>query len=271
MYNAEELGLSTEASYKLSGLGRIALLKGDYAQSEELHRRAMRLAAEGSQSAASQFAEVGLGLVARRQGKLEIAEAHLSRWLNWCRQADGDMGAAFILAELGFIAEQRGDAEAALALHLDGFSSARATGDPRAVALALEGLAGATAAAGRTQPGRPAAWGRISSSTVGNGTSCSRRTRRRPSDHDGRDRRAGTGDFLGRIRTRPNNGAGRCAFRNYAGTALTPWPNKLTVALERQICGAFERRSGVSELVARAVECQWPPGGWYGVSAIDTG
>ena len=110
------------------------MLKGDYAQSEELHRRAMRLAAEGSHKRGEQFAEVGLGLVARRQGKLEIAEAHLSRWLNWCRQADGDMGAAFILAELGFIAEQRGDAEAALALHLDGFSSARATGDPRAVA-----------------------------------------------------------------------------------------------------------------------------------------
>lgn len=146
---AQDLGLWTELSYKLSGLGRIALLKGDYAQAQELHERARQLAVELSHRRGEQFAEVGLGLGARRAGKLDIAEAHLRNWLDWCRQVDGDLGAALILAELGFIAEQRGDPEAALALHLDGFAAARGTGDPRAIALALEGLAGAQALGGQ--------------------------------------------------------------------------------------------------------------------------
>ncbi|MEH1128871.1 tetratricopeptide repeat protein [Micromonospora sp. CPCC 206061] len=146
---AEELGLWIEVSYVLSGLGRIALLTGDHARADELHGRAMRLAARHSHRRGEQFAEVGLGLSARRQGRLDDAETHLRRWLEWCRQIDGDMGAALILAELGFIAEQRGDAEAALATHLEGYAAARATDDPRAIALAQEGLAGAHALAGR--------------------------------------------------------------------------------------------------------------------------
>ena len=147
--DAEELGLLTEVSYRLSGLGRIALLTGDYVEADRLHRQAMRLAAGQSHKRGEQFAEVGLGLTARRQGRLDAAERHLRAWLDWCRRIDGDLGAALILAGLGFVAEQRGDAERALALHQDGFAAARATGDPRALALALEGLAGAWALAGQ--------------------------------------------------------------------------------------------------------------------------
>ncbi|MBW4716739.1 BTAD domain-containing putative transcriptional regulator [Saccharothrix obliqua] len=147
---AETLGLWSEVSTKLSGLARIALLDGDHGQARELHERAMRLAAEQSFTFGEQFAEVGLGLGARRQGRLDAAEAHLRRWLDWCRQLDGDAGEALILAELGFVAEQRGDAETALALHQEGYAAAKATGDPRSVALALEGLAGALAIAGRS-------------------------------------------------------------------------------------------------------------------------
>ncbi|WP_329423868.1 winged helix-turn-helix domain-containing protein [Streptosporangium sp. NBC_01495] len=145
---AEELGLWSEVSYRLSGLGRIALLTGDFAAAERLHLRAMRLAAEQSNRLAEEHAEIGLGLGARRQGRLAEAEAHLNRWLDWNRRIDPDNGTALILAELGFVAELRGDAEGALALHLEGHAAARATGDPRAIALALEGLAGARALAG---------------------------------------------------------------------------------------------------------------------------
>ncbi len=148
LWIAEELGLWIEVSYELSGLGRLALLAGDYPRAEEFHRRAMRLAAEQSHKRGEQFAEVGLGLGARREGKLDSAEAHLRNWLDWCRQVDGDLGAALIAAELGFVAEQRGDPEAALTLHLEGYGAACSTGDPRAVALALEGMAGARALAG---------------------------------------------------------------------------------------------------------------------------
>ncbi|UMO99944.1 BTAD domain-containing putative transcriptional regulator [Amycolatopsis sp. EV170708-02-1] len=146
---AEELGLRTEAAWELSGLGRIALLDGDYAAADHWHHRSMRLAIEQSHHRGIQYAEVGLGLGARRQGRLDAAEKHLRNWLDWCRRWDGDAGVALILAELGFIAEQRGDTAKALALHLDGFRAARSTADPRAIALALEGLAGAEALAGR--------------------------------------------------------------------------------------------------------------------------
>ncbi|RSN55109.1 AfsR family transcriptional regulator [Amycolatopsis sp. WAC 04182] len=146
--NAEDLGLWTEAAYELSGLGRSALLAGDYTTAEEFHVRAMRLAAEQSHQWGVQYAEVGLALGARRQGKLDAAETHLRNWLDWCRRWKGNPGLALILAELGFIAEQRGDAAAALALHLEGHAAAQATGDRRAIALALEGLAGAHSLAG---------------------------------------------------------------------------------------------------------------------------
>jgi predicted ATPase/DNA-binding SARP family transcriptional activator len=146
---AEELGLWIEVSYELSGLGRIALLRGEFAEADEYHRRALRIAAERSHKRGEQFAEVGLGLGARRQGRLDDAERHLLKWLDWCRRMDGDLGVALIMAELGFVAEQRGDAESALARHLEGLAAARNTGDPRTIALALEGLAGAQALAGR--------------------------------------------------------------------------------------------------------------------------
>ncbi|TDC51584.1 AfsR/SARP family transcriptional regulator, partial [Jiangella ureilytica] len=145
---ATELGLATELSYQLAGQGRVALLRGDHAAADDLHERARQLAARHAHRRGEQFAEVGLALSARRQGRLDDAERHLRTWLDWCLDADGDLGAALILAELGFVAELRGDAEAARALHLDGLAAARSAGDLRAIALALEGLAGVHALTG---------------------------------------------------------------------------------------------------------------------------
>ncbi|TDD63924.1 BTAD domain-containing putative transcriptional regulator [Actinomadura rubrisoli] len=147
--DAEELGLWTEVSGRLSRLGRIALLTGDHERADELHGRARRLAVRESHQRMEHFAEVGLALAARRQGRLDEAEALLRRWLDWCRDIDGAPGLALLLAELGFIAELRGAAGPALALHAEGLAAARATGNPRALALALEGTAGAQSLAGR--------------------------------------------------------------------------------------------------------------------------
>nr|WP_238357082.1 BTAD domain-containing putative transcriptional regulator [Kribbella italica] len=144
---AEDLGSWTEVSFRTSGLGRIALLSGDYAQADELHERARRLALEQSNKSAEEYAEVGLGLSARWQGRLDDAEYHLTRPLDWLRQVDGVAGIAFILAQLGFVAEQRGDYLRAEQLQLQARVAAESTGDERAVALTLEGLAGAKAAA----------------------------------------------------------------------------------------------------------------------------
>lgn len=145
---AEELGLWPEVSYQLSWLGRVALLTGDYAQARELHERAMRLAAEQGFKPGEMYAETGLALGARREGKLDIAEKHLRTVLEWHRGVGFEAGATIILAELGFIAEQRGDAASASKIQLDGLALAIRVGDPRAIALAMEGLAGAHALAG---------------------------------------------------------------------------------------------------------------------------
>ncbi|MEV5831350.1 BTAD domain-containing putative transcriptional regulator [Spirillospora sp. NPDC052242] len=145
---AEELGMWPEASFRLSGLGRIALLGGALDEAHDLHERALCTATRHAAKSAEEFAELGLGLVARARGDLDAAEAHLRAPLNWLRAIGGTAGIAFAHAQLGFVAEERGDADAALALHTASLAGARATGDPRAIALALEGLAGARSLAG---------------------------------------------------------------------------------------------------------------------------
>ncbi|RJL32716.1 BTAD domain-containing putative transcriptional regulator [Bailinhaonella thermotolerans] len=145
---AEDLGLWLEVSRELTGLGRIAMLTGDYAEAEELHERGRRVAVEQSHLPTQEFAELGLAMLARRQGRLDEAERYLRRWLDWLRRIKGSPGMALFLAELGFVAQLRGDSARALTLHLEGYTAARRTGDPRAIALALEGLAGATALLG---------------------------------------------------------------------------------------------------------------------------
>ncbi|MFI7087232.1 BTAD domain-containing putative transcriptional regulator [Streptomyces anulatus] len=140
---AEALDLWREVAFQLSGLGRLALLTGDLPGARELHERARRLAAEQSDTFGEQYAEIGLGLGARRAGELDAAEAHLRQVLELHRRVGYEPETPpLILVELGFVAELRGDADEALRLQREGLAVARATGDPRAVALALEGLAG---------------------------------------------------------------------------------------------------------------------------------
>ncbi|MEU6989820.1 BTAD domain-containing putative transcriptional regulator [Streptomyces sp. NPDC046465] len=146
--SAEELQLWTDLSFRLSRLGRIALLTGDDPAATAFHERAARLAAEQSHRPAQQFAETGLAIGARHRGDLDAAEHLLLPWLDFNRRFGVDSGAALILAHLGYVAEQRGDAVRAEELHREGLAVARSTGDERAVALALEGLAGARSLAG---------------------------------------------------------------------------------------------------------------------------
>ncbi|MGH3787323.1 MAG: tetratricopeptide repeat protein [Pseudonocardiaceae bacterium] len=124
------------------------MLAADYPTALALHERALRLARDQAFEPGASFAQAGLGLIARRQGRLETAEAQLSEVLDAHRVAGFHPGMAFVLAELGFVAELRGDPEAARTWHLEGLRSARVSGDPRAIALALEGLAGADALTG---------------------------------------------------------------------------------------------------------------------------
>ncbi|MFD4389971.1 BTAD domain-containing putative transcriptional regulator [Streptomyces sp. NPDC058486] len=146
---AERLDLRREVSFQLSGLGRIALLTREYGRAREFHERARRIAVEQTDSFGEQYAEIGLGMGARREGDLDAAEAHMRNVLDTHRRMGYEPGMpALILAELGFAAELRGDADRAVELQRSGLAAARATGDPRALALGLEGLAGAVSLAG---------------------------------------------------------------------------------------------------------------------------
>ncbi|MFI7005271.1 BTAD domain-containing putative transcriptional regulator [Streptomyces sp. NPDC050145] len=152
---AEDLELWPAVCFQLSGLGRIALLGGDLPRAREFHARARRLAVARSDRFGEQYAETGLGIGARREGRLDAAEAHLRHVLEVHRQMGYEPEVpALILAELGFVAELRGDAPAALRLQLDGLAAARAAGSPRSLALGFEGLAGARALTG--EPARAA-------------------------------------------------------------------------------------------------------------------
>ncbi|WP_327092642.1 hypothetical protein OIE66_19005 [Nonomuraea sp. NBC_01738] len=146
---AEELELWPQVTFQLAGLGRIALLTRDYARARDFHERARLLAVGQSDAFGEQYAEIGLGLGARRAGDLDAAETHLRNVLALHRKMGYEPGLpALILAELGFVAELRGDARQADDLQAEGLAAAGATGDPRAIALAMEGLAGAKALAG---------------------------------------------------------------------------------------------------------------------------
>ncbi|WP_132118892.1 BTAD domain-containing putative transcriptional regulator [Actinocrispum wychmicini] len=147
---AEELGLWTEVSYQLSWLGRVAMSMADYPRAWELHSRAMRLGAEQGFKPAEMYAETGLAMGARREGRLDVAEKHLLHVLEWHRQGGFEAGSSLILAELGFVAELRGDAAEARRWQTEGLKIAKESGGPRAVALALEGLAGVAALEGST-------------------------------------------------------------------------------------------------------------------------
>ena len=143
MQQAEELGLWTEVSFRTSGLGRIAFLTGDYARADVLHERADGWRSSSPTSRPRSTPRSVSVCPPASQGRLDDAEAHLTKWLDWLSQVGGTPGIAFILAQLGFVAEQRGDFHEAQALHQQGYEAAQRVGDERAIALALEGLAGA--------------------------------------------------------------------------------------------------------------------------------
>jgi tetratricopeptide (TPR) repeat protein len=128
---------------------------GDLAQARELLERGLHLAASQNYQPGQVFAELGLGQVARREGNLEAAEAHIRNVLRISERTGGepDVARAISLSELGFIAGQRGDEAEARSWHRQALTAARELGDQQAVAQALfleDGQQGASGA------GRPA-------------------------------------------------------------------------------------------------------------------
>jgi hypothetical protein len=143
---AEELSLWIEVSSKLSWLAWIAVQTRDYAQARELGERALAVAEESDYPAAAVFAELSVGFAARRDGKLDVAVAHLERLVAMAaREEQPPLFLPMVLVELGYATELSGDPAAALPMHLRAFDAAAAMGAPRDEAMALEGIASATA------------------------------------------------------------------------------------------------------------------------------
>ncbi|WP_405607220.1 winged helix-turn-helix domain-containing protein [Streptomyces sp. NBC_01511] len=148
---ARGLDLWPEVSYWLSSLAWCAMADGDFGRARRLHEQAARLAAGIGYGFGERYAELGSGLAARREGRLEAADGHLRRWLERASEVSGTVDLALVFTELGCVAEQRGDIPTALTEHAGGLSAALETGSLRSLARALEGLSATLAAAGRTR------------------------------------------------------------------------------------------------------------------------
>ncbi|MEU1588192.1 BTAD domain-containing putative transcriptional regulator [Micromonospora sp. NPDC005710] len=141
---AEELALWPQVCAELSWLAWLAVQTRDYAQGRELAERAYGLAVEQGSPSALIFAEMSLGLAARRDGKLDLAVTHLSRLADLGRcDSQSALYLPMVLVELGYAVEQGGDPDAALALHVEAFEAAEAMATMRDTVGPLEGMAAA--------------------------------------------------------------------------------------------------------------------------------
>ncbi|MFG2049216.1 BTAD domain-containing putative transcriptional regulator [Micromonospora sp. NPDC048935] len=141
---AEELALWPQVCAQLSWLAWLAVQTRDYAQGRELAERAYGLAVEQGAPGALVFAQLSLGLAARRDGKLDLAVAHLTNLAEQGRcESQPALYLPMVLVELGYAVEQGGDPDAALALHVEAFEAAEAMGTPRDAINPLEGMAAA--------------------------------------------------------------------------------------------------------------------------------
>ncbi|MEU7974509.1 BTAD domain-containing putative transcriptional regulator [Micromonospora sp. NPDC049089] len=141
---AEELALWPQVCAELSWLAWLAVQTRDYAQGRELAERAYDLAVEQGSPGALIFAEMSLGLAARRDGKLDLAVTHLSRLADLGRgESQSALYLPMVLVELGYAVEQGGDPDAALALHIEAFEVAEAMATMRDAVGPLEGMAAA--------------------------------------------------------------------------------------------------------------------------------
>jgi hypothetical protein len=136
---AEELELWPEVCSKLSWLAWLAVQGRDYARGRELAERAYRLAVEQGTPTAVVFAEMSLGMAARREGRLDLARQHLGRIAGQGRaEPQPPLYLPMVLVELGYATT---DPAGALALHLEAYDMCLAIGSERDGIGALEGLA----------------------------------------------------------------------------------------------------------------------------------
>ncbi|WP_283134681.1 BTAD domain-containing putative transcriptional regulator [Rhizohabitans arisaemae] len=153
---AEELGLWSDVAARLAWLAWISVEVGDYPRAYEYAEQAKRLTAEQGQRVREVFATIGLAFAARRAGKLDVAEEHLTWLVSAARDQQAEAGGghppylSMVLVELGLLAGQQCDPAAALAWHREGFDVFRDQRSGPGMAWALTGMAAALVPAGRS-------------------------------------------------------------------------------------------------------------------------
>ncbi|WP_433229588.1 BTAD domain-containing putative transcriptional regulator [Actinomadura formosensis] len=148
---AEELHMWPDVAVRMAWRGWVAHLRGDHASARRLFGRAHRVAVEQGFAQAVTFADLGLGLVARREGRLDDAEDRLRRMLAAVSPEEfPPLYLPLVQTGLGYVAEARGDAARAVRYQRDALTVAIRLESPRDLAFSLEGLAAALGLAGRS-------------------------------------------------------------------------------------------------------------------------
>ncbi|TDD80563.1 AfsR/SARP family transcriptional regulator [Actinomadura darangshiensis] len=148
---AEELRMWPDVAGRMAWRGWVAYLRRDFASARRLFGRSHRIAVEQGFAQAVTFAELGLGLVAGREGRLDDAEDRLRAMLAAASPEEfPPLYLTLVQTGLGFVAEARGDAVSAVRYQRDALAVAIRLEAPRDLAGSLEGLACALSLAGWT-------------------------------------------------------------------------------------------------------------------------
>ncbi|NDU75954.1 AfsR/SARP family transcriptional regulator [Actinomadura sp. DSM 109109] len=147
---AEDLRMWPDVAMQMAWRGWTAYMRRDHASARRLFGRAHRVAAEQGFAQATVFAELGLGLAAEREGRLEDAEDRMRPLLAAAPPEEfPPLYLPLVQSGLGRVAEARGDAATAVRYQRDALAVAIRLAAPRDLAGALEGLACALSLTGR--------------------------------------------------------------------------------------------------------------------------
>jgi len=134
-------GLSHGVRAKLlNGLGVGARIRGDYADSRDMHKRALAESTRAGDKREMAFSNRGLGAVAGRQGDAESAQRYYERTLELFRELNDASEIAYSLGSLGGLARLKGQNETARSLLEESLAMFRRLGQKERVITNLFGL-----------------------------------------------------------------------------------------------------------------------------------
>ena len=142
------VGFSSHPLAMRTKVANITTLQGDLAVAERMQLELIDDVGDQSAPWLRALSYVGLAVIARRGGRVDDADAWLTKAWSMSRTREVPVTQAMVLVARGYTADMRADATAARRLQLDAYDAIQRHLMPRALANVLEGLAGALASAG---------------------------------------------------------------------------------------------------------------------------